>query len=351
MSMLMALKRYDKSIFAVLAGMVIAANCLLYRTSFLAPVPKGVYWGTVVDLFIVLPALVYFFLLRKKRSILYLSPVLLSAYGLSHVIIPEGHLQSANMLRLMLVLGEIFIFSAAILGNKDKILPFYKELKNRNRHNSYLKYNLDKTAARYFSDSAALRLLASEIALFQYSLFSWKSKPVTDTGAIFTYHRKKSSSAVYIMLIHATVLESVGLHFFLHQWNAAISYILLLLNVYAVLYFIAELHAMRLTPYLLTQEVLLLQTGLSKSMEVELCNIESISFYEGPEKFTKIEQQTLYDARAIDFMQEKPHIEIRLKEPGKVLKPFGIVQQADRIVLDADDPQAFAEELKSRLPE
>ncbi|MCA1038130.1 hypothetical protein LCM00_01300 [Bacillus infantis] len=349
--MLMALKRYDKSIFALLAGMVIAANCLLYRTSFLAPVPKGVYWGTVVDLFIVLPALGYYFLLRKKRSILYLSPVLLSTYGLSHVIIPEGLLQSANIPRLMLVLGEILILSAAILVNKEKILQFYKELKDRNRHNSFLKYNLDKTAARYFSESAALRLLASEIALFQYSLFSWKRKPVADTGAIFTYHKKKSSSAVYIMLIHATVLESVGLHFFLHQWNAAVSYILLILNVYAVLYFIAELHAMRLTPYLLTKEVLLLQTGLSKSMEVELCNIESISFYEGPEKFTKKELQTLYDARAIDFMQEKPQIEIRLKEPGKVLMPFGIVQQADRIVLDLDDPQAFAAELKSMLPE
>ncbi len=347
--MLLSIKRYDKSILAVLAGMVIAANCLLYRTSYLAPVPKGVYWGTLVDLYIVLPALVYFLLLRKKHSILYLSPVLFAAYGLSQVIIPEGHLQSANILRFMLILGETFIFSAAILGNKEKLWRFYKELNGRNTRNSFLKYNLDKAAAKYFSDSAALRLLMSEIALFHYSLFSWKRKPVTDTGTVFTYHKKKSSSAVYIMLIHATVLESVGLHFFLHQWNAAISYILLILNVYAVLYFIAELHAMRLTPYLLTQEVLLLQTGLSKSMEVKLSNIESLSFYEGPEKFTKTELQTLYDARAIDFMQEKPQIEIRLKEPEKVLMPFGIVQQADRIVLDADDPQAFAEELKSRL--
>ncbi|MCA1034808.1 hypothetical protein LCL90_09255 [Bacillus infantis] len=348
--MLLSIKRYDKATFAVLAGMVIAANCLLYRTSYLAPVPKGVYWGTLADLYIVLPALVYFLLLRRKHSILYLSPVLFAAYVLSQVIIPDGHLQSANMLQFMLILGEIFIFSAAILGNKQKIWQFYKELNRRNTHDSFLKYNLDKAAGKYFSDSAALRLLMSEIALFHYSLFSWKRKPLTDTGTVFTYHKKKSSTAVYIMLIHATVLESVGLHFFLHQWNAVISYILLIVNVYAVLYFIGELHAMRLTPYLLTQEVLLLQTGLSKSMEVKLSNIESISFYEGPEKFTKKELQTLYDARAIDFMQEKPQIEIRLKEPGKVLMPFGIVQQADRIVLDADEPQAFAEELKSRLP-
>lgn len=38
---------------------------------------------------------------------------------------------------------------------------------------------------------------------------------------------------------------------------------MLLLNVYAVLYFLAELHATRLTPYVVTEKHLLLQTGFS----------------------------------------------------------------------------------------
>jgi hypothetical protein len=235
--MLISIKRYDKLVFIMLAGLVIAANFLLYRTSFLAPVPEGVYWGTAVDLFVVLPALAYFFLIRKKRSIIFLSPILLAAYGLSYLIIPDGLLHTSNLLRYILVLGEILILTSALLGNKQRLSHFYKEVKELNRQDSFLKYNFDQVSRKHFSDSAAIRLLASESALFQYGFFSWRRKPLAEKGKTFTYHKKKSTSAVYIMLIHATVLESVGLHFFLHQWNAAVSFILLFLNVYAVLFY------------------------------------------------------------------------------------------------------------------
>jgi hypothetical protein len=48
-------------------------------------------------------------------------------------------------------------------------------------------------------------------------------------------------------------------------------------------------------------------------------------------------------------MQEKPQIEIKLIKPGKVILLYGVIQKADRIVLDADDPQAFIQELQTRL--
>ena len=72
------------------------------------------------------------------------------------------------------------------------------------------------------------------------------------------------------MLIHAIAVESIGLHYLLHQWNVVIAFVLLLLNIYSILYFLAEIHATRLTPYLLTEDTLLLQTGFSKSMLLPL---------------------------------------------------------------------------------
>ncbi len=55
------------------------------------------------------------------------------------------------------------------------------------------------------------------------------------------------------MIIHATAIESIGFHYLLHQWNPVIAWILLILNVYAMIYFIAEIQAIRKNPIIITE--------------------------------------------------------------------------------------------------
>ena len=62
---------------------------------------------------------------------------------------------------------------------------------------------------------------------------------------LYTHIIKTGAIGVYIMIIHATAIESIGFHYLLHQWNPVIAWILLILNVYAMIYFIAEIQAMR----------------------------------------------------------------------------------------------------------
>lgn len=94
--------------------------------------------------------------------------------------------------------------------------------------------------------------------MFHYALFSWKKKLSIKHGDSFTYHQKTSVNAVYIMLIHAIAIESIGLHYWLHSWNAIVAYIILIANIYGILYFLAEINATRLTPFVLTDSHLML---------------------------------------------------------------------------------------------
>jgi hypothetical protein len=185
--------------------------------------------------------------------------------------------------------------------------------------------------------------------MVNYALFSWKKKTSIKHGDSFTYHQKTSVNAVYIMLIHAIAIESIGLHYWLHSWNAIAAYILLIANIYGVLYFLAEINATRLTPFVLTDSHLLLQSGFSKSMYLPLENVKEIMYYDGPEKFSRQEMNDLFDARVPDLIQEKPMLEILLKDPQVYELMYGLKRKASRIVLNVDEPERFYREMLNRL--
>ena len=56
------------------------------------------------------------------------------------------------------------------------------------------------------------------------------------------------------MIIHATLIESIGFHYLFHQWNPVVAWVLLTLNVYAMFYFLAEIQAMRKNPIIVTEK-------------------------------------------------------------------------------------------------
>lgn len=65
-------------------------------------------------------------------------------------------------------------------------------------------------------------LLCREILIFSYALFTWKKKA------------------------HAIIVETIGLHWWLHEKSPTLSIILLLLNIYTVFFFLAEIQITRL---------------------------------------------------------------------------------------------------------
>ncbi|KON88443.1 hypothetical protein AF332_17580 [Sporosarcina globispora] len=337
--------------FCILASLILFSNYTLYRTSLFGPVPAGAVVGSLLDLLVVVPLLTYILILRKRYSLKYLGIVILAGYGAAYLIIPSSHLSQFSFLPNLLLYSEmVFIGFELYIAYKvlTKLPTLLKEYRRLNGINSLFLFIVKRAAEKHLPNNRIGSVLVTEFAMFNYALFSWKKNTSINQGESFTYHRNTSVNAVYIMLIHAIAIESIGLHYWLHSWNALVAYIVLIVNIYGVLYFLAEINATRLTPFVITDSHLLLQTGFSKSMYLPLDNVKEIKYYHGPEKFSKQEKNTLFDARVPDLIREKPMFEILLKEPEAYELMYGLKRKAGRIVLNVDEPERFFQEILNK---
>ncbi|MCM3244037.1 hypothetical protein M3598_14895 [Cytobacillus oceanisediminis] len=350
--MTISLKRPKWLWFGVLTCLILLSNYTLYRTPLFDPVPDEAAVGSLFDFLVVVPLLAYFLILRKRYSLKYLGAVILAGYAAAYFIIPASHFPQFAFLPYLIVFSEmLFIGLELFIAYKilTKLPVLLREYRRLNGINSLFLFNAKRSTDKHLPHHKIGSVFVTEFAMFNYALFSWKKKTLIKHGDSFTYHKKTSVNAVYIMLIHAIAIESIGLHYLLHSWNAIAAYILLIANVYGILYFLAEINATRLTPFVLTDSHLLLQSGFSKSMYLPLENVKEIMYYDGPEKFSRQEMNDLFDARVPDLIQEKPMFEILLKDPQVYELMYGLKRQASRIVLNVDEPERFYQEILNRL--
>lgn len=150
------------------------------------------------------------------------------------------------------------------------------------------------------------------------------------------------------MIIHATAIESIGFHYLLHQWNPVIAWILLILNIYAMIYFIAEIQAMRKNPLVVTEEQVIIQIGLGKKIVMPFTQIDNIAFYKG-ELLTAKEGKQVLDATVMGFIKEPATFEITLKEPVKAQLLYGFSKTVSRVYLNVDEERKFYDAVKEKL--
>lgn len=95
---------------------------------------------------------------------------------------------------------------------------------------------------------------------------------------MFTLHKKTSFIAFYLMLIHAIVQGSVGLHWFLHEKSILLSIVLLILNVYTVIFIIGEIQAVRLNPLDVSVKGIYVSLGLTKRIYIPYSEISELKW-------------------------------------------------------------------------
>ncbi|HDR6312618.1 TPA: hypothetical protein QCU60_004613, partial [Bacillus cereus] len=188
-------------------------------------------------------------------------------------------------------------------------------------------------------------VIVTECKLIYYAFLSWRVK-VPEGESVYSYHKKTGAIGVYIMIIHATLIESIGFHYLLHQWNPVIAWILLILNVYAMFYFLAEIQAMRKNPIIVAEEKIIIQIGLGKKIVIPFTQIDEISFYKGV--LLKKEKEVL-DATVMEFIKEPPTFEITLKEPVKALLLYGFSKTVSRVHLNVDEEREFYDAVMEKL--
>ncbi|WP_141433901.1 hypothetical protein [Bacillus sp. 03113] len=342
--------------FSFLLALVVSSNVLIYRLDMMQPLPKEVALGTLFDFILVVPLITYFFIIRKRYSLKYLLPVVLAGYGCAWLIMPQGLLSSYSFVKYILFACEgAFLLIEFYLGFKliTKFPAIIKKFRTNLTEIPTFQHRLEQTLSYHFKSSRVLDIIASDMTMFYYSLFSWSktSIPILQNRQIFTYYKKTSTVAFYLMLIHALVLESIGFHFLLHSWSPIFSIITLILNGYTVLVLLAQLQAIRLCPFMITNQHLYLQVGIMKQLTVSLQDIKSIHYFTGPEKQSKDEKKFIFDAVLTDFAKEKPTLEIEFNTPQEVKLMYGFKRKITKAHLRPDESQRFYDALTTKLNE
>lgn len=325
-----------------ITSLIAISNYLAYTVPAMKPIPKEMVLGSLLDFMLVIPIVTYFLIIRKRYSLKYILPVVVAGYVVARFIIPSEYLQSYAFLTYVVIAGEIgFVcLELYILYKVARKLPtiirFYKQYKNQS---SSFSYAIEKAVDQSLSRNTAVNILLSECKLFYYALFSWRKK-VYENDRTFTYHQKTSAIAFYLMIIHGMVIETIGFHFFLHQWNPIVSGILLILNIYGLLFLLAEMQAIRLNPYVMTEKEVVLQVGLMKKITVPFHKMKSIHYYKETE-YTKQEKKEIFDATIKEFIQEPATFEITLTEPVEAHFLYGFQRKVSRIHLNVDDQERF----------
>ncbi len=238
---------------------------------------------------------------------------------------------------------ELFILYK-IARALPRIIRYYKQYKSE--YPSFA-FAIDQAFDVAVRRNKVVDVIVSECKLLYYALFSWRTK-MPESPHIFSYHKKTGAIPFYIMIIHATLIESIGFHYLLHQWNEWLAWILLIFNIYGILYFLAEIQAIRTNPYIMTETEIIIQIGFGKKIIIPFCQIKDIVFYKG-ESLTKGEEKEVFEATLMEFIKEPARIEIKLKEPLTAHLLYGFVKKVKRVRLNVDDEQKFYEAVVEKL--
>ena len=346
--MSVTLSRRRKGIWIGLVSLILLSNYLLYALPIVPAAPKEVVLGSLLDCMFVIPIITYFFIIRKRYSLTYIFPVVIAGYIFARFIIPSDYLQAFSYVSYIVIAGEIaFVCLELFLLYKivkmlPNIIKRYKEYKSEySSFSDAIDAAFDATMKR----SKLVAVILTECKVIYYAFFSWCVK-VPEGESMYSYHKKTGAIGVYIMMIHATLIESIGFHYLLHQWNPVVAWILLILNVYAMFYFLAEIQAMRKNPIIVAEEKVIIQIGLGKKIIIPFTQIDKITFYKGG--LLKKKKEVL-DATVMEFIKEPPTFEITLKEPVKAQLLYGFSKTVSRVHLNVDEERKFYDVVTEKL--
>ncbi|WP_137790574.1 hypothetical protein [Bacillus sp. E(2018)] len=336
--------------YLFLSFLVIGSNVVLYQTNYFHPIPTSVLIGSMFDFLLVIPLLTYYFIIRKRYSWKLTLLVALVSYAFASWIIPDDLMQSVSFIPKALLLLEAGFISIELYLLYIVFKKFPKVKKTYNELNGELPFliRIKQAVNVHFTRSRLIDSLISEVTMLYYAFFSWRIAPIMNEQT-FTYHKNTSYVALQLMLIHALIIESVGLHYFFSQLNHTVSLILLFINIYSILFLIGQMQAVKKVPVIVTEDSLIFNVGFIKSLDLPFKYIQEWKSYEGPDELSAAERKYTFEARVSDFIPEKPNIELLLKKTVSSDIIYGFKKDVTRVVIKVDHPAELMRLIEKRM--
>lgn len=328
--------------------LVFSLNMMLYHTTFgVSIIPEnsnGVIIGSIIDLAIVSPIL--FIVWIRKWSWKYIIGAIAAGLILTRFLIPSHYLQPFEAITWIgfVAEGVLILIELSILISLFVYIPKIIQLVKQST--LPVLFSFHQAVERKVNNAPIIHIICSEMIMFYYAFTSWRKQPKL-THSTFTLHQNSSFIALRIMLIHAIVIESIGIHWWLHNTSPIVAIVLLILNIYGVILLLGDIQAVRLNPTLVTDEKLYVSLGLMKRMELEWSNVERI-IHHTVELDEKITKETI-DFIAHDLEKVTPTVILELRKPTQAVLIMGFKKQYSRVAIRVDEPERFVKVIRDKI--
>jgi len=345
------LKKNSLSLLSLsLLLLVLSSNYLLYHSPFEIHSSSsnfnGLVLGSILDLSLVVPLL--FLAWQRKFSWKYF--IVLMATGLiaARFIIPIEYLSSFKGVMWLGIGVEalLILFEISLVFMLAKNLPdMIEKVKTSSLP---LLFSFSYVINEKFPKKPIIQIIFSEMMMFYYAFGTWKKQPNSKTNT-FTIYKRSSLITFQIMIIHAVVIETLGIHWLLHSKSVILSFILLILNIYSIIFFLGDIQALRFNPLRIEHNRIYLSLGLAKRMEIRFKDIEKLIV--DTEVLEQKISKTTIEFIARDFEKVHPDIILKLKSSVEATLFMGIKRKYEQVAIRVDNPQEFKKILKQQLEE
>lgn len=176
------------------------------------------------------------------------------------------------------------------------------------------------------------RMLAAELSVLYYALFSWRAKPHVPVEAqAFSIHKKGGSADLFYAVALASVMEIVPMHLLVRHWNATMAWILTGVSLYGMAWLIGLARSIVLRPVLVTADTVDVRFGLIFRARVPRDHIAAVRRI-GPGEAASA---TIVPRRS------EPNVCLELSQPIEAEGPFGIRRAVRLLAIAADDEIGF----------
>jgi hypothetical protein len=348
------LETHPKSFYGgvLFIAALLLSNFFILKIEMTDPVPQLLVLATVLDIMIVLPVVLFLFVLRRKPTFSLLAPLWLLGAGFVHWIVPvyaKEHLLYMNVSIIVVEVCFLLLeFSLLVLLIKN-LKTWRKNFKATFQTCPHLLSRISianqKTFGGYRNLERLIGFISTDASAIRYAFLpQLDSEPVGDHT--FSYHKNSEYFGVFLMLVHAMLIEIIAVHVMFMQYSHTIAWIATILDLYALVFLIGDYQAIRKSPVVIQNNCIHLQKGLRFHLTVPLEKVEEIHRFEGEKLPESRESFTLTLA---GFEKLPPQFEIRLSEAVEGRRVFGLKRDVRRIFLIVDEPERFLQKVNEEL--
>jgi hypothetical protein len=316
----------------LVAALGITALCFaIVHSRLFALSPDVAAWGVTFDLMLTIPAIYYVGLVRRGKASFASMIPLLAVCGLAaRQIVPHANQQFLHQLGLVISAPlELFAIGWLVVRARNA---------KRMLGSGDVVDRLRAAALELTRNAVVAEVVVGEVIVWYFALFSWRRKPdVREGQTAVTVHEESGWGMILVALFIVMAGEVFGMHLVIQHWSHTGAWILTAFEAYSMLWFIADLRALRLRPTVIDAAAMRIRFGLRWNAVVPRDAITAVTRISGA-----------FEKRAgllkVAIVNDPTHL-ITLREPITATSMFGIRREIREIAICPDDASGFEQAL------